>query len=92
MAPYTRACENTDPERCVPQADTTPKLDSLSYWPMYRLAHRNFGDGRQSLVFNHAVDANGGVGTRWYELRLRGRVRASRGFDALPRKASAAIS
>ncbi|MGW2749084.1 hypothetical protein [Streptomyces sp. NPDC001450] len=74
VAPYTRACENTDPERCVPQADTAQKLDSISYWPMYRLAYRNLGNGRQSLVFNHAVDANGGVGTRWYELRLRNGV------------------
>ncbi|WP_158897231.1 hypothetical protein [Streptomyces hygroscopicus] len=69
VAPYTRACESTDPTQCVPQAGTTQKLDSLSYSPMYRFAYRNFGD-HQSLVVNHAVDARGGVGVRWYELRL----------------------
>ncbi len=73
VAPYTRACERTDyaGDRCVPQANTTQKLDSLSYFPMYRLAYRNFDD-HESLVFNHAVDARGAVGVRWYELRLRG--------------------
>ncbi|MGO4422559.1 hypothetical protein AB4Z54_28595, partial [Streptomyces sp. MCAF7] len=70
VAPYTRACESTDPTRCVPQVGTAQKLDSLSYSPMYRFAYRNFGD-HQSLVVNHAVDARGGVGVRWYELRLR---------------------
>ncbi|MDH6144894.1 hypothetical protein P3T35_006943 [Kitasatospora sp. GP30] len=73
VAPYTPACASTDPTQCVPQAGTTQKLDSLSYSAMYRLAYRNFGD-HQSLVVNHAVDAPGGVGVRWYELRLdRGR-------------------
>ena len=69
VAPYTRACESTDPTHCVLQAGTTQKLDSLSYSPMYRFAYRNFGD-HESLVVNHAVDARGGVGVRWYELRL----------------------
>ncbi|MEU5094142.1 hypothetical protein [Streptomyces sp. NPDC020996] len=72
VAPFTRACErtNVNGRMCVPQADTTQKLDSLSLWPMYRLAYRNIG-GRESLVFNHSVDARGAVGVRWYELRLR---------------------
>ncbi|MGW3045856.1 hypothetical protein ACWC9T_38950 [Kitasatospora sp. NPDC001159] len=69
VAPYNPACVRTDPTRCVPQAGTTQKLDSLSCSAMYRLAYRNFGD-HQSLVVNHAVDAPGGVGVRWYELRL----------------------
>ncbi|MFG2905305.1 hypothetical protein ACGF13_09635 [Kitasatospora sp. NPDC048286] len=69
VAPYTPACMSTDPTRCVPQAGTTQQLDSLSYSAMYRLAYRNFGD-HESLVVNHAVDAPGGVGVRWYELRL----------------------
>ncbi|MFH8387385.1 hypothetical protein ACH4E7_41875 [Kitasatospora sp. NPDC018058] len=73
VAPYNPACVRTDPTRCVPQAGTTQKLDSLSYSAMYRLAYRNFGD-HQSLVVNHAVDVPGSVGVRWYELRLdRGR-------------------
>ncbi|MFD4597006.1 hypothetical protein ACFWPQ_03120 [Streptomyces sp. NPDC058464] len=70
VAPYTPACASTDPTQCVPQAGTTQKLDSLSYSPMYRFAYRNFGD-HESLVVNHAVDARGGVGVRWYELGLR---------------------
>ncbi|MFG2964323.1 hypothetical protein ACGFZS_13685 [Streptomyces sp. NPDC048288] len=70
VAPYTPACASTDPTQCVPQAGTAQKLDSLSYSPMYRFAYRNFGD-HESLVVNHAVDARGGVGVRWYELGLR---------------------
>ncbi|MFD8589499.1 hypothetical protein ACFV1B_08140 [Streptomyces sp. NPDC059637] len=69
VAPYTPACEGDDPERCIPQKGTRQKLDSISYWPMYRFAYRNFGS-HQSLVLSHAVDARGGVGERWYELRL----------------------
>ncbi|MET8947377.1 hypothetical protein ABZX30_28480 [Streptomyces sp. NPDC004542] len=72
VAPFTRACERTNVfgDSCVPQAGTRQKLDSLSYFPMYRLAYRNFGD-HEALVFNHSVDARGAVGVRWYELRLR---------------------
>ncbi len=55
---------------CVPQPNTTQKLDPLSDRLMYRLAYRNFGD-HESLVVNHAVAVpntnNGGV--RWYELQ-----------------------
>jgi hypothetical protein len=49
-------------------------LDSLSsYYPMYRLAYRNFGT-YESLVFNHTVLAyfdqtNEVAGVRWYEIQ-----------------------
>ncbi|NBM16705.1 hypothetical protein [Streptomyces sp. GC420] len=70
VAPFTPACAGANPEECVPQGGTDQKLDSISYWLMQRLAYRNFG-AHQSLVVNHAVDARGGVGERWYELRLK---------------------
>ncbi|MFZ2447981.1 MAG: carboxypeptidase regulatory-like domain-containing protein [Syntrophobacteraceae bacterium] len=54
---------------CVPQPDTSQKLDALGDRLMYRLAYRNFGD-RESLVVNHTVNGGGGVaGIRWYEVR-----------------------
>jgi uncharacterized repeat protein (TIGR01451 family) len=57
-------------QNCVPQPGTGTKLDALSIWPMGRLQYRNFGD-HETLVFNHAVNADGLglVGIRWYELR-----------------------
>jgi hypothetical protein len=61
-----------DAERgaCIPQPDTTQKLESITDRLMYRLAYRNFGD-HESLVVNHTVDASGSgqAGIRWYELR-----------------------
>jgi hypothetical protein len=40
---------------CVPQPGTTRVLDSLSMRPMYRLAYRNLGANRESLVFTESV-------------------------------------
>lgn len=40
---------------CVPQPGTTRRLDTLSMRPMYRLAYRNLGAGRESLVFTESV-------------------------------------
>jgi hypothetical protein len=56
---------------CIPQPGTTQKLDSLGDRMMYRLAYRNFVD-HESLVANHAVNAQGVVGIRWYEIRNPG--------------------
>ncbi len=56
---------------CIPQPNTTNKVDILSYRrrPMNRLAYRNFGT-HESLVTNQSVDAGSGVaGLRWYEIR-----------------------
>ena len=58
---------------CVPQRETTAKVDAISDRLMYRLQYRNFGT-HETLVTNHTVDATGfdGAGIRWYELRKSG--------------------
>jgi hypothetical protein len=55
---------------CIPQPNTSVKLDAISDRLMYRLQYRNFGT-HQTLVTNHTVDVNGSdlAGIRWYELR-----------------------
>jgi len=55
---------------CMPQADTSALLDTLSDRLMFRLFYRNLGD-HEALVVNHTVDADGTdhAGVRWYELR-----------------------
>lgn len=63
---YTEACNGGT---CIPQSGGG-SLDSLADRLMYRLAYRNFPDGHQALVVNHAVTAGTSVGIRWYELRL----------------------
>jgi hypothetical protein len=69
VAAFTEACG--DGGACIPQPGVTQRLDSIGDRIMYRLAYRNFGD-HESLVANHAVDANGEVGLRWYEIRSPG--------------------
>ena len=44
---------------CVPQPGTVRVLDTLSMRPMHRLAYRNLGAGRESLVFTESVDPVG---------------------------------
>ena len=58
---------------CIPQPDTTVKVDTLSDRLMFRLQYRNFGT-HQTLVTNQSVDVNGSdrAGIRWYELRNTG--------------------
>lgn len=53
---------------CVPQKDTSQKLDALGDRLMYRLAYRNFGD-HEAIVANHSVGVNGRGAVRWYEFR-----------------------
>jgi hypothetical protein len=67
VASFSRACNGSN---CVPQPNTTQKLDSLGDRLMYRLAYRNFGD-HESLVVNHSVSVGGSAvsSVRWYELR-----------------------
>jgi hypothetical protein len=58
---------------CIPQPNTTRKLDVLSYRqrPTFRLAYRKF-DGYEAMVTNQAVQATPGMaGVRWYEIRRR---------------------
>ena len=72
IAPYDTIfpCSPTSRD-CIPQPNTTRKIDILSYRqrPMHRLAYRNFGD-HESLVTNQSVEASPGIaGIRWWELR-----------------------
>ncbi|HXE89395.1 MAG TPA: fibronectin type III domain-containing protein [Terriglobales bacterium] len=64
VAAFTRACAQS----CVPQPNTSQRLDALGDRPMYRLAYRNFGD-HESLVVNHSIVAGSSIGVRWYEIR-----------------------
>jgi hypothetical protein len=53
---------------CVPQKDSTVKLDSLLGESMFPLQYRNDGTN-QHLVFTHSVRSNQGAsGIRWYDL------------------------
>ncbi|MEW5989131.1 MAG: proprotein convertase P-domain-containing protein [Chloroflexota bacterium] len=64
-------CSATNSRACIPQPNTTNKVDILSYRqrPMFRLAYRNFGT-HESLVTNQSVEAATSLaGVRWYELR-----------------------
>jgi hypothetical protein len=56
--------------RCVPQPDTTMKLDVQGDKLMARLVYRRIGD-RESIVGAQSVRTEaGGGGIRWYEFRL----------------------
>ena len=56
-------------QKCIPQPDTSQRLDAISDRLMHRLAYRNFGD-HEALVVNHTVDAGSGrAGIRWYQVR-----------------------
>jgi hypothetical protein len=68
VAGYSEACAGGT---CIPQSGTSQRLDSLADRIMFRLPYRNFGD-HESIVLNHSVTAGGGVGVRWYELRISG--------------------
>ncbi|MDD4976224.1 MAG: hypothetical protein PHY93_17840 [Bacteriovorax sp.] len=65
VAPFAPACGGGV---CIPQSETTQKLDSLGDRLMYRLSYRNFID-HESLVVNHSVAEGKRVGVRWYEIR-----------------------
>ncbi len=60
-------------QECIPQPYPNQKLDSLSYWPMFRFQYRSFGSFA-SLVGNFTVDVNGEdrAAIRWFELRKTG--------------------
>ncbi|HSA94392.1 MAG TPA: fibronectin type III domain-containing protein [Terriglobales bacterium] len=64
VAAFTRACAQS----CVPQPNTSQRLDALGDRPMYRLGYRNLG-GHESLVVNHSIVAGNSIGVRWYEIR-----------------------
>jgi hypothetical protein len=59
---------------CVPQPGTVRVLDSLSMRPMYRLAYRNLGANRETLVFTESIGPTGGAaaGIQLVEIRNPG--------------------
>jgi hypothetical protein len=71
VASFSEACGGG---ACIPQLNTSEKLDSLGDRLMYRLAYRNFGN-HEALVVTHSVSVGGAkhrttyTGVRWYELR-----------------------
>ncbi|GAB4581152.1 MAG: hypothetical protein Fur0022_38990 [Anaerolineales bacterium] len=60
-------------QACIPQPETEQKLDSLSYWPMFRFQYRNFGNFA-AMVGNFTVDVDGQdtAGIRWFEIHKTG--------------------
>ena len=69
VAPY-RLPGRRPADECVPQPDTTRKLDVQGDKLMARLVYRRIGD-RESIVGAQSVKtAAGGGGIRWYEFRL----------------------
>jgi hypothetical protein len=58
---------------CIPQPNTTTKLDPLSDIIMDKVQYRNLGS-YESIVCSHIcnADGNGDAGIRWYELRKVG--------------------
>ena len=55
---------------CVPQQNSTQRLDAQGDKLMQRLVYRNFGT-HQSLVVTHSITGPaGGGGLRWYEFRV----------------------
>ena len=72
VAAYDAACRGG---ACIPQPNTSQKLDSLADRLMFRLAYRNIG-GVERMVVNHSVQVNqtskrnsGNAAVRWYEIR-----------------------
>lgn len=54
---------------CIRQQGTNQRIDSVTEWPMWRFAYRNFGT-HEVLLGNHAVNVgNDQAGMRWFELR-----------------------
>jgi hypothetical protein len=70
IAPFNYTVCGFFVQNCIPQPGTAQKIDSLSYWPMFRLQYRNF-DIRETLVGNFTVDVDGTdkAAIRWFELR-----------------------
>ncbi|HNB52035.1 MAG TPA: hypothetical protein PK530_08840, partial [Anaerolineales bacterium] len=60
-------------QTCVPQPGTGQTIDTLSYWPMFRLAYRNLGS-YEAMVGNFTVDLDNTnkAAIRWFEMRDEG--------------------
>jgi hypothetical protein len=69
VAPYEYLCGG-QLTRCVPQPNSTTRLDSQGDKIMSRLVYRRIGD-QESIVGVHSVNTTaGGGGVRWYEFRV----------------------
>lgn len=69
VAPYHYLCDG-QLTSCVPQPDTTRRLDAQGDKIMQRLVYRNLRT-HESIVAVHSVNTEaGGGGVRWYEFRL----------------------
>jgi hypothetical protein len=67
--PYHYLCDG-QLTNCVPQPESTRRLDAQGDKLMQRLVYRNIG-GRESILATHSVNTiAGGGGVRWYEFRL----------------------
>ena len=72
VAPYHYLCDG-QLSNCVPQPDTTRRLDAQGDKLMQRLVYRRV-NGHETIVALHSVNTTaGGGGVRWYEFRLDGR-------------------
>ncbi|HEX3146105.1 MAG TPA: hypothetical protein VHQ64_19180, partial [Pyrinomonadaceae bacterium] len=65
-AGFSLLCPTT--RSCVPQLNTTNRVDGIGDRLMFRLAYRNFGD-HEAVVGNYSVSSGGVAGIRWFELR-----------------------
>ena len=69
VAPYQYLCGG-QLTNCVPQPDSTRRLDAQGDKIMQRMVYRKIGN-RESIAALHSVNtASGGGGVRWYEFRL----------------------
>jgi len=69
VAPYHYLC-NGQLTNCVPQPDTTVRLDAQGDKLMQRLVYRKFAD-HESIVAVHSVNTSAKAGgVRWYEFRV----------------------
>jgi len=69
VASYNTLCSST--RSCIPQPNTSIKLDGIGDRLMFRLAYRNFGS-YETMVVNHSVNAlssGAQAAVRWYEIR-----------------------
>lgn len=68
-APFALLPCSPNTRDCIPQPDTSNKIDALFNRAMRQLHYRSFPDGSESMVVNQVVDVGDGVaGIRWWEL------------------------
>lgn len=69
VTPYTYTVCGFFRPSCIPQPDTSRRVDALSEWPMWPLAYRTVGE-HETMVANFTINVgNQRAGIRWFELR-----------------------